>query len=79
MHPEHHDLSTAVYLPVTDETCASLLQPDGAKTLGELTDAQLAAVLGEEDAALKGLMEKMGSAFRPVLALDGKNGGWVKV
>lgn len=39
---------------------------------------KLAAVLGENDPALKSLLEKMGSAFRPVLALDGKNDSWVK-
>jgi putative membrane-bound dehydrogenase-like protein len=39
---------------------------------------KLAAVLGENDAALTALMEKMGSAFRPVLTLDGKNDSWVK-
>ncbi len=39
---------------------------------------KLAAVLGENDGALKALMEKMGSAFRPVLALDGNNESFVK-
>jgi len=35
-------------------------------------------ILGEKDPALKSLMEKMGSAFRPVLVLDGKDDSWVK-
>lgn len=39
---------------------------------------KMAVVLGENDPALKSLMEKMGSAFRPVLTLDGKNESWVK-
>ncbi len=39
---------------------------------------KLAAVLGENDPALKALLEKMGGAFRPVLVLDGKNESWVK-
>jgi len=39
---------------------------------------KLAAVLGENDPALKALLEKMGGAFRPVLVLDGKNDAWVK-
>jgi putative membrane-bound dehydrogenase-like protein len=39
---------------------------------------KLAAVLGENDPALKALMEKTGGAFRPVLVLDGKNDSWVK-
>ena len=45
MHPEHFDLSSAVFLPITDETCAGLLLADGAKALGVLTDPELAAVL----------------------------------
>ncbi|TFB37309.1 hypothetical protein [Pseudomonas sp. F01002] len=45
MHPEHFDLSSPVFLPVTDETCAGLLLADGAKALGVLTDPELAAVL----------------------------------
>jgi putative membrane-bound dehydrogenase-like protein len=38
---------------------------------------KIAAVLGENDPALKSLMEKMGSAFRPVLVLDGHNDSFV--
>ncbi|SNY21278.1 hypothetical protein SAMN05660659_02009 [Pseudomonas sp. LAMO17WK12:I6] len=68
MHPEHHDLSTAVYLPVTDETCASLLQPDGAKTLGELTDAQLAAVLVIQNLAQATEKDLTAAAAEKVLA-----------
>lgn len=45
MHPEHFDLSSPVFLPITDEVCASLLGADGAKLLATLTDAELAAVL----------------------------------
>ena len=45
MLPEHSDLSSPVFLPVTDETCANLLQAGGAKALESLTDPELAAVL----------------------------------
>ncbi|MFW9085764.1 hypothetical protein ACOI7N_14585 [Pseudomonas sp. P2758] len=45
MHPEHLELSNPVFLPVTDEVCASLLLPDGAAALDALTDPELAAVL----------------------------------
>jgi len=45
MQPEHFDLSSPVFLPVTDETCTGLLGTDGAKTLMGLTDPELAAVL----------------------------------
>ncbi|MBX8572894.1 hypothetical protein K5D36_24755 [Pseudomonas cichorii] len=45
MHPEHYDLSSPVFLPITDETCVDLLGVDGAKTLVSLTDPELAAVL----------------------------------
>ncbi|MHA3738947.1 hypothetical protein ACXR0M_25190 [Pseudomonas sp. Eth.TT006] len=68
MHPEHHDLSTAVYLPVTDETCASLLQPEGAKVLGELTDAQLAAVLVIQNLAQAAARDLNAAAAEKVLA-----------
>ncbi|WP_207849567.1 MULTISPECIES: hypothetical protein [unclassified Pseudomonas] len=80
MHPEHHDLSTAVYLPVTDETCASLLQPEGATTLGELTDAQLAAVLVIQNLAQAAEKDLTAAAAEKVLArliawaVDGRTG-----
>jgi hypothetical protein len=45
MQPEHFNLSSPVFLPVTDETCTGLLGTDGAKTLMSLTDPELAAVL----------------------------------
>ncbi|WP_339436445.1 hypothetical protein [Pseudomonas sp. EL_65y_Pfl1_R32] len=45
MQPEHFDLSSPVFLPVTDETCTALLGTDGAEALVGLTDPELAAVL----------------------------------
>jgi hypothetical protein len=45
MYPEHFDLSSPAFLPVTEEVCTSLLLEDGAKNLGALTDPELAAVL----------------------------------
>lgn len=45
MKPEHFDLSSPLFLPVTSETCARLLAVDSADVLTTLTDAELAAVL----------------------------------
>lgn len=45
MQPEHFDLSSPVFLPVTQETCTALLGADGAKALTGLSDPELAAVL----------------------------------
>jgi hypothetical protein len=45
MNPEHFDLSSPLFLPVTDKTCASLLRADGAKVLATLSDPELAAIL----------------------------------
>lgn len=45
MHPEHFDLSSPAFLPVTEAVCASLLLADGANRLEALTDPELAAVL----------------------------------
>ncbi|MFP3515029.1 hypothetical protein SB766_02295 [Pseudomonas sp. SIMBA_077] len=45
MRPEHADLCTPVFLPVTEQACASLLNTDGAKELVAFTDPELAAVL----------------------------------
>jgi hypothetical protein len=45
MYPEHFNLSSLLYLPVTGETCAKLLGVDGANVLATLTDAELAAIL----------------------------------
>ncbi|MGY4495370.1 hypothetical protein [Pseudomonas sp. TE3610] len=45
MHPEHVDLTCPLFLPVTQETCASLLADDGAGVLASLSDPELAAVL----------------------------------
>jgi len=45
MHPEHFDLSSPLFLPITVETCASLLAADGATALAALSEPELAAVL----------------------------------
>lgn len=45
MHSEHFDLSSPVFLPITDETCAGLLGSDGAGALLALSEPELAAVL----------------------------------
>lgn len=45
MQPEHFDLASPVFLPVTEDTCTALLAADGAQALAGLTDPELAAVL----------------------------------
>ncbi|WP_248731337.1 hypothetical protein [Pseudomonas sp. MWU13-2517] len=45
MQPEHFDLSSPVFLPVTAQTCTALLGAEGANVLLGLTDPELAAVL----------------------------------
>ncbi|MGH8449615.1 hypothetical protein [Pseudomonas sp.] len=45
MQPEHFDLTTPVFLPVTDETCTALLAAENADALAGLTDPELAALL----------------------------------
>lgn len=45
MHPEHFDLSSPMFLPITGDTCASLLVADGAEVLTTLTNPELAAIL----------------------------------
>lgn len=45
MHPEHLDLSSPLFLPVTQETCTRLLADDGAAGLAALSAPELAAVL----------------------------------
>jgi len=44
MRPEHFDLSTPLFLPITEETCISLLEAS-QETLDGLTDPELAALL----------------------------------
>ncbi|CAG8870193.1 hypothetical protein PS627_03902 [Pseudomonas fluorescens] len=45
MHPEHHDFSNPVFLPITEESSQGLLGADGASGLGSLSDAELASVM----------------------------------
>ncbi|AXA52902.1 hypothetical protein ACNT2N_24015 [Pseudomonas thivervalensis] len=44
MQPEHFDLSTPLFLPITEETCAGLLERS-QEALDVLTDPELAAML----------------------------------
>jgi hypothetical protein len=44
MQPEHFDLSIPLFLPITEETCAGLLDAD-KEALETLTDPELAALL----------------------------------
>ncbi|EIK95041.1 hypothetical protein PMM47T1_18850 [Pseudomonas sp. M47T1] len=45
MHPEHFDLSSPLFLPVTAQTCESLLNADSKTALATLSDPELAAIL----------------------------------
>ncbi|KRP92933.1 Viral (Superfamily 1) RNA helicase [Pseudomonas fluorescens] len=45
MHSEHFDLSSPVFLPITEHTCAGLLGGEGFDALVALSEPELAAVL----------------------------------
>ncbi|WP_122469225.1 hypothetical protein [Pseudomonas viridiflava] len=45
MHPEHFDLASPMFLPITDEMCEKLLATNGATALTSLSDPELATVL----------------------------------
>ncbi|MCU7250454.1 hypothetical protein [Pseudomonas koreensis] len=68
MHPEHFDFSSPVFLPITQEACAALLEADGATTLGPLTDAELAAVLVIQNLAEAAEKDLTAGAAERVLA-----------
>lgn len=68
MHPEHFDFSSPVFLPITHEACAALLEADGATTLGPLTDAELAAVLVIQNLAEAAEKDLTAGAAERVLA-----------
>lgn len=68
MHPEHFDLSSPVFLPIADETCAGLLLADGAKGLGVLTDPELAAMLVIQNLAQAAEKDLNAGAAERVLA-----------
>jgi hypothetical protein len=73
MHPEHFDLSNPVFLPVTDEVCATLLLPGGVTALDALTDPELAAVLVIQNLAQATEADLNAAAAEKVL---GKLIGW---
>lgn len=68
MHPEHFDLSSPVFLPITAETCASLLLADWAETLSSLTDPELAAILVVQNLAQAAEKDLNAAAAEKVLA-----------
>jgi len=68
MHPEHFELSQPLFLPVTDETCASLLGADGARVLTTLTNTELAAVLVIQNLAVAAETELTAHASERILA-----------
>ncbi len=68
MHPEHVDLSSPVFLPVTLETCARLLADDGADGLAGLGAPELAAVLVIQNLAQAAEKDLNAAAAEKVLA-----------
>lgn len=68
MHPEHFDLSSPVFLPVTTESCTGLLRTDGATELAILTDPELAAVLVIQNLAQAAEKDLTASTAERVLA-----------
>lgn len=68
MHPEHFDLSSSAFLPITDETCALLLGTDGATALVSLSDSELAAVLVIQSLAQAAEKDLTSDAIERVLA-----------
>jgi hypothetical protein len=68
MQPEHFDLSTPVFLPVTHDACTALLQADGEKTLVSLTEPELAAILVIQNLAQASEKDLTASAAEKTLA-----------
>jgi hypothetical protein len=68
MHPEHFDLSSPAFLPITDETCALLLAVDGAAALVPLSDPELAALLVIQNLAQAAEKDLTSDAIERVLA-----------
>ncbi|WP_419735654.1 hypothetical protein [Pseudomonas sp. COR18] len=68
MRPENFDLSSPAFLPVTDETCARLLETDGATALTSLSDPELAAVLVIQNLATAAEKDLTSDAIEKVLA-----------
>jgi len=68
MQPEHFDLSTPVYLPVTHEVCTALLQPEGEQTLVSLTDPELASILVIQNLARAAEKDLTPNAAEKILA-----------
>ena len=68
MHPEHFDLATPVFLPITHDACTALLQPEGDATLASLSDPELAAVLVIQNLAQATEQDLSASAAEKILA-----------
>ncbi|TDF77415.1 hypothetical protein [Pseudomonas sp. H9] len=68
MHPEHVDLSSPLFLPITDQTCAGLLEADGVQALSGLSDPELAAVLVVQNLAQAAEQDLNADALEKILA-----------
>ena len=64
MQPEHFDLSSPVFLPVTEQTCTALLGSDGAQALVGLTNPEANACTSTEECAVADLRWADGEPFR---------------
>lgn len=67
MHPEHFDLSSPLFLPITDDTCASLLSDAAQAVLAGLSTPELAAVLTLNHLPKATEAERTGDAVERVL------------
>ncbi|MFL1548291.1 hypothetical protein ACI77I_04195 [Pseudomonas sp. D47] len=68
MHPEHFDLASPVFLPITVETAKEVLEAADAKALVTLTDPELAALLVIQNLAQVAETELTAQAAEKVLA-----------
>ena len=68
MHPEHFDLASPVFLPITFETAKGVLEAADAKALVTLTDPELAALLVIQNLAQVAEAELTALAAEKVLA-----------
>ncbi|MEG1040182.1 MAG: hypothetical protein RSE94_09755 [Pseudomonas sp.] len=68
MHPEHVDLSSPMFLPITEEVCAGLLAVEGAQALSDLSDPELAALLVIQNLAQAAEKDLNADAVEKILA-----------
>ncbi|PMX29135.1 MULTISPECIES: hypothetical protein [unclassified Pseudomonas] len=68
MHPEHFDLSSPVFLPITFETAKGVLDAADVNVLSTLTDPELAAILVIQNLAQMAEKDLAGATAEKILA-----------